>query len=115
MTRRQAELGLTLRYYTSMTDATAKKQAELESDDEDDIALPANGSALFRDASSSPDLPPLKRSKVGNGISASTKSNEPDSLDDNSETEASETSTGIDSDTDKLVSERHSSTSSVRN
>ena len=91
-----------------MTDATAKKQAELESDDDEDedTTLPLMAGNLFRDASSSPDLPPMKRAKASNGASTSTKVQARDTPHpDASETEASEASTDVYSDPDKLVSE----------
>lgn len=89
-----------------MTDTTAKKQAELESDDDEDTTLQSLQGNLFRDASSSPDLPPMKRAKVGNGTSTSTKARDADSPQpDASETEVSEVSTDVYSDSEKLVSE----------
>lgn len=86
-----------------MTDATEKRLAELDSDDDDDITVPSKTDGLFRDASSSPDLPPIKRAKAGTGISTPTKAQESDSLDNGSETEASAASTDAESDY-KLVS-----------
>lgn len=87
-----------------MTDETAKKQAELESDDEDeDEVVSSRQAALFRDASSSPDLPPLKKSNLGNGASATTKSKASQD-EEGSATEASEASTDVFSDSEELVS-----------
>lgn len=89
-----------------MTDATATKQAELESDEEDDAdedPSSAQPGRLFRDASSSLELPPVKRAKVARGGSVSTKSQPARSDGDNSETEASEASTEAYSDSDQLV------------
>lgn len=86
-----------------MTDETAKKQAELESDEEDEQGVPARPGALFRDVSSSPELPPLKRSKNANGSSATTKAQASQRDDDGTETEASDASTEVYSDSDLLV------------
>lgn len=87
-----------------MTDETAKRQAELESDDEDEEAIATGRAALFRDKSSSPELPPLKKARDANGTSKATKGDTSQLDDEGTETEASEASTDVFSDSEQLVS-----------
>lgn len=87
-----------------MTDDTAKRQAELESDDEDEDAIPGRSGALFREMSSSPDLPALKKSRNAHGASTTAKAEASRRDDDGTETEASEASTDVFSDSEQLVS-----------